>query len=136
MEDDINKRLRLILEKEELTSSQFAKMVGYGASSVSHILSGRNKPGFDFIQEILKKFDDLSPDWLMLGKGDMYKSERKYTYEDSAGYEKELETGATVRSEPEAPYLSNAGIKTDGKSIARIIVFYSDKTFTEYKPSN
>ena len=66
MEDEINIRLRLILDKERLTSSQFAKIVGYRPSSISHILSGRNKPGFDFIQEILKKFDSINSEWLIL----------------------------------------------------------------------
>ncbi|MBA7520512.1 hypothetical protein ES705_12608 [subsurface metagenome] len=124
MENEINIRLRLILDKEELTSSQFANIVGYRPSSISHILSGRNKPGFDFIREILKKFDTINPEWLILGRGEMYKTTDN-VIDDNVG------------SEPnQVPYVSNVKDKIQGEKIKRVLVFYNDQTFTEYLPAD
>ncbi len=124
MENEINIRLRLILDKEELTSSQFANIVGYRPSSISHILSGRNKPGFDFIREILKKFDTINPEWLILGRGEMYKTT------DNVIDDK-------VESEPDqVPYVSNVKDKIQGEKIKKVLVFYNDQTFTEYLPAD
>ena len=136
MEDQIDKRLRLLLENERLTSSQFAKIVGYRPSSISHILSGRNKPGFDFIQEILKKFDNINPEWLILGRGEMYRTTDKVVDDDKEPSVRESIKTSKVESEPDPlPYVSGVKIKTDGKVIVKVLVFYSDQTFTEYNPS-
>ena len=136
MEDQIDKRLRLLLENEGLTSSQFAKIVGYRPSSISHILSGRNKPGFDFIQEILKKFDKINPEWLILGRGEMYRTTDKDVDDDKEPSVREGIKASKVESEPDPlPYVSDVKIKTDGKVIVKVLVFYSDKTFIEYIPS-
>ena len=67
-------RLLKFLNSEELSSARFAEIIDVQPSSVSHILSGRNKPGFDFIQKILINFPSLNADWLILGKGNMYKN--------------------------------------------------------------
>ncbi len=66
-------QIQEILIKEGLSSSQFADRIGIQRSSVSHVLSGRNKPGFDFIQKILTAFPEINGDWLITGSGDMYK---------------------------------------------------------------
>jgi len=135
MEDQIDKRLKLLLENERLTSSQFAKIVGYMPSSISHILSGRNKPGFDFIQEILKKFDTINPEWLILGRGEIYKTTDKVIDNSKKSTIKESINTNQVKYEPDSPYVSNVKVERDGKVIVKVLVFYSDKTFTEYNPS-
>ena len=65
----MNRRLQQFLELEQLKPAQFADIMGIQRSNVSHILSGRNKPGFDFIQKFLLKFPSVNPDWLLLGRG-------------------------------------------------------------------
>jgi len=135
MEDQIDKRLRLLLENERLTSSQFAKIVGYMPSSISHILSGRNKPGFDFIQEILKKFDTINPEWLLLGRGEIYKTTDKVSDNNKESAFRESITTSKVESEPDSPYVTDVKVKSDGKVIVKVLIFYFDKTFTEYIPS-
>ena len=44
-------------------------------SGISHILSGRNKPGFDLLQKILRRFPRINPDWLLLDSPQMYRSD-------------------------------------------------------------
>lgn len=61
-------RIKQILEHKKLTASQFSNMIGVQPSSLSHILSGRNKPSLDFIQKILKTFPEIDADWLLFGE--------------------------------------------------------------------
>ncbi len=61
-----------------MSSSKFADVIGVQRSSISHILSGRNKPSFDFLQKTLKAFPLLNADWLILAKGDMYEDMENY----------------------------------------------------------
>ena len=68
----MKERLLQLLDLEQLTPSKFADIIGVQRSSVSHVLSGRNNPSFDFLQKTLKSFPGLNADWLMLGKGTMY----------------------------------------------------------------
>ena len=64
-------RIQKILEEKDLTASQLAGIIGVQPSSMSHVLSGRNKPSLDFIQKILKSFPDINSDWLLFGKNQM-----------------------------------------------------------------
>jgi len=65
----MQERLQEILTNERLTPARFAELVGVQRSSVSHILSGRNKPSLDFLQKTLDNFEHVNPDWLISGKG-------------------------------------------------------------------
>ncbi|TVR68530.1 MAG: XRE family transcriptional regulator [Marinilabiliales bacterium] len=66
-------RLLKFMNSEQLSSARFAEVIGVQPSSISHILSGRNKPGFDFIQKILSNYPSLNAEWLILGRGQMHK---------------------------------------------------------------
>jgi transcriptional regulator with XRE-family HTH domain len=68
----MNERIQLILKTKNISASKFADEIGVQRSSISHILSGRNNPSLDFIQKILKRFPDISSDWILTGKGSMY----------------------------------------------------------------
>ncbi len=67
-------RVKEIINKKQLSSSKFADMLGIQRSSVSHILSGRNKTSLDIVKKILTTFKDINSDWLLFGVGDMYKT--------------------------------------------------------------
>ena len=71
----MDKRLQQFLELEDLTPSKLADILQIQRSGISHLLSGRNKPSFDFIQGILTNFPQINPEWLILGKGKPYKSQ-------------------------------------------------------------
>lgn len=68
-------RLSKFIREEQLTPSKLAEIVGVQPSSISHLLSGRNKPGFDFISNLLRRFPHLNPYWLILGNEPMYNSQ-------------------------------------------------------------
>lgn len=66
-------RLQKFMQAEGLSASRLADMLDIQPSNVSHILSGRNKPGYDFLTKILSRFPKLNSDWLLLGIGSMYR---------------------------------------------------------------
>ena len=69
----MNTRLKQFIAAENITQSQFAEKIQVVRASVSHVLSGRNNPGYDFIKAIMLAYPSLNIEWLMLGKGKMYK---------------------------------------------------------------
>jgi len=67
-------RIILLIKAKNLTAAQFADEIGVQKSSISHILSGRNNASLDFIQKILLCYPEVSMEWLMFGKGPIFKS--------------------------------------------------------------
>lgn len=70
----MNGRLRQFLAAEDIKPAQLANTINVARASISHILSGRNKPSYDFIQSIGQNYPNLNLEWLITGKGKMYKN--------------------------------------------------------------
>ena len=66
-------RITLLIKAKNLTAAQFADEIGVQKSSISHILSGRNNASLDFIQKILVTYPEVNMEWLMFGKGPLFK---------------------------------------------------------------
>lgn len=64
-------RLKLIMQTKNISPAEFADILEVQRSGISHLLSGRNNPSLGFIEKILLRFPEISPDWLILGKGAM-----------------------------------------------------------------
>ena len=64
-------RLKNWMESEGLKSSQLADNIGVNRATISHILSGRNKPSIDFLQKLLRAYSNLNSNWLITGIGYM-----------------------------------------------------------------
>jgi transcriptional regulator with XRE-family HTH domain len=71
--DELNKRVLSIMEKQQMSKSTFATVLEISLPVLTHISSGRNKPGLELIQKLLIKFPNINPDWLILGEGNMYR---------------------------------------------------------------
>ena len=112
----MNRRLLQFLQAENITQAQFADTLSVARGSVSHILAGRNKPGYDFLESMLLHYPRLNLDWLMTGKGRMYRDESP--------------SGAPESPAPELFPVSEA--PAPGRQIDRITVFYSDNTYQEF----
>jgi len=69
----MNTRLKQFLAAENISQSQFADTIKVVRASVSHVLAGRNNPSYDFIRAIMDNYPSLNIEWLILGKGKMYK---------------------------------------------------------------
>lgn len=67
-------RITKILDHYNLTPSEFAEEIDYSRSSISHVITKRNKVTLDFIAKIKKRFPELNSDWLISGQGEMFEN--------------------------------------------------------------
>src|SRR6478735_347584 len=72
--EDFIKRLEYLLDYYSLNASSFADKIRVQRSSISHLLSGRNKPSLDFIMKITDVFPDVNLYWMLDGKGSFLKN--------------------------------------------------------------
>ena len=141
-------QIRTILSKEGISASQLAEKMGVQRSSISHILSERNKPSLDFIQKLMDAFPHINPQWIMSGNGN-YKKEtetKPITPAPTVSTPKpvtepipEPKTVPKPESKPDLfsqPNSLFSEIKRGTKKKAiKVITFYDDNTFDEYFPS-
>ena len=73
--ETFERRLQQVLEMEEVSQAQFADKLGIQRGGLCHLLSGRNKPSFDFIVKLINSYPTVNPDWLLTGKGKPYKND-------------------------------------------------------------
>jgi transcriptional regulator with XRE-family HTH domain len=69
--EDLSKRILEVMAHLKLSKVDFAQKLGISSAVLSHISSGRNKPGLDLIVGILTHYNQVSADWLLLGNGVM-----------------------------------------------------------------
>ena len=144
----MNERIREFLNAENKSSAQMAEEIGVQPSGISHILSGRNNPSLDFVLKMLEKYQFLSTDWLLFGKGSMYKDNMQTLFDDKS--EEEDENGMikpdTKIQIQESRYENgqNVGLQKDYSDkirnrtaeVEKIVWFYDNNSFEEYLPSD
>lgn len=108
--NNFTEKLKKIIEDEGLTASKFAEKIGVQRSSVSHVLSGRNKPSLDFILKINKSINNISLDWLL-----------------DNGTHKTIDYPAPI---PKNDIVNNSDVKNE---LEKIILFFKDGSFKMYK---
>ncbi len=70
---DIADRINQIIEHEDLSIAAFARKINVGDQTVRSVcVLRRNKPGFEFLSNLIQTFEWVNPVWLMTGKGDMF----------------------------------------------------------------
>lgn len=139
----MNLRLQKFLDAENISQASFADTIGVARAGVSHILTGRNKPGYDFISSMMKNYPNLNIEWLLVGKGKMYKEsplEKELLKEkeeipfqpDSGLFSPPAEAEPEIRmgNQPEERKRSYEN-KDEKRKIVRLVIFYSDNTFEE-----
>jgi len=143
----MKERLLEFLKNENKSSAQLAEEIGVQASGISHILSGRNNASLDFVLKMLEKYPFLSTDWLLFGKGSMYKDVKMQNlFDDNSGIFSEI-SEKQVKNEPvkqEIKHQDNRKIETKRETdfsekkstpeIVRIVWFYENSSFEEFFP--
>ncbi|WPO78081.1 helix-turn-helix transcriptional regulator [Flavobacterium sp. KACC 22761] len=153
--DDFVKRLEIILDYYTLNASSFADKIGVQRSSMSHLLSGRNKPSLDFVMKILEVFPDVDLYWLLNGKGVFPKSNEETPIQKSTVISEIEKTTAPISSndnfdaidlfsqinyekektESKNPALTkNQVFASEEDEIEKIIFFHKNGTFKVYIP--
>ncbi|WP_166923103.1 helix-turn-helix transcriptional regulator [Flavobacterium poyangense] len=155
--DDFVKRLEVLLEYYGLNASAFADKISVQRSSMSHLLSGRNKPSLDFVLKISDIFPDVDLYWILKGTGSFPKKENEHqnhTVEIVSEVQKtsppvspnenlyfaDLFSGLPSDTDHKEekrvvnePKNSNSDLKTTDE-IEKIIFFYKNGTFKTYIP--
>jgi transcriptional regulator with XRE-family HTH domain len=136
--DQFTKRLQKIIDFYNESASSFATKVGVQRSSISHILSGRNKPSLDFIMKILDSYPEVELYWLLNGKGVFPKSLVRNKVENTTPtptpnlFNDSKLSASEIESLPPEQHLTPT-LNSDVKKIDRIVIFYNDGTFTHFK---
>lgn len=142
-------KLLELMKNEDLRPGQLAEMLGVNPASISHILAGRNKPGFDLLQKILNRFPNINPDWLILDKGSMYRDDTAHdaTSSDMTDKQSDITTPQGINSRPSVGRSSevstaatSVGVdlfsnmaKGHGR-VRKIVILYEDGTFESFSP--
>ena len=144
----MKERLQYIINNEGVTNLRFAEMLGVNPASISHILSERNKPSFDFVVKIAEKLPHYNLRWLLTGSGEPLETpqiaqtpESQSAQADSIATElnkpdaeeQQAPEAATTKEEPlAAPSEENTANTPQATSTGRLIVCFPDGTFSEY----
>lgn len=115
----IQERIQLILKMHHLSPSAFADKIGVQRSNISHVLSGRNKPGLDFLEKILIHFPRVNAHWLITGKTEEpLKQEAQQT--------PRMETGSS----------HSEALNSNHRKAKKVIIIFDDGSFEEYGSSS
>lgn len=142
----MKEKLRRLLETEQIKPSLLAEQLDINPAGISHLLAGRNKPGFDLLQKLLRRFPNLNPDWLLLDAPNMYRSETSDSpvstkpqpaseNRNSANTTPSPQTKTSVQPEPELDFSLPPVPTKQTASIAKIVIFYNDQTFEVFSPT-
>jgi len=156
-------RIDKVMQMEGMNSAVFANAIGIQGSTLSHILNGRNNPSLSVLQSILNRFPNISPEWLIMGQGSVERAVKqsqaptlfdsieesvlKSTTYEPIVEEKRLSAFSTNQQKsttaPEIPIQNIENQSTQniqatqndisGKSVKKIIVYYTDNTFQEFE---
>jgi len=157
--DDFIKRLETILDFYGLNASSFADKINVQRSSMSHLLSGRNKPSLDFIMKIIEVFPEVDLYWLLNNVGEfpkktqktendnVDKNSEKVKFHSPPSYDEnvishdlfskinleENEKGKNLTPE-KFPEPNNSEFMKKEDEIEKIVFFYKNGTFRVYIP--
>lgn len=124
---DFGKRLQKIIEFYGLSATIFAEKLEVNRSTISHLLSGRNKPSLDFVLKVLHHFPEVELYWLLNGKG-IFPLKNQSNKLTTPTFDKSWNTKETT--------ISSQHINTnslDDDEIDKIVIFYKNGTFKAYK---
>ncbi len=146
----MREKLLNLMKSEQLTASKLAELLDIQPSGISHILSGRNKPSFDLVQKILRRFPRVNPDWLLLDKDEMYRTidiEPKPATSQSISTEElddtmqqsqasgMTESATNPTSAPTPAQQIVAAYAPKNGNVKRVIILFDDHTFESYEVS-
>ena len=123
---EFSNRIRTIMDFHQLSAAAFADKIQVPRSSISHLLSGRNKPSLDFVLKVVKVFEDVELYWLLNGKGNFPNNDQSPPIEVE---KKPKQEQKLVNPVMEAEKSIST---TSSKKIERIVIFFDDGTFKEY----
>lgn len=126
---NFSKRLQKILDFYGVTATSFSEKIAFNRSTISHLLSGRNKPSLEFVMKVLQTYPEVDLYWLLYGKGSFPTPLNKVNTQIKTTSKQNTLPGV----EAENSLFENMALKNQNTSaIERIILCYKDGTFKQY----
>lgn len=138
----MNTRLQQFLAAENISQAQLADSLKVARAGISHIMSGRNKPSYDFLAALMNRYPRLNIEWLMFGKGKMYKDLQESAEIPVSTFEDDLFSNQIPQEEPKI--IENIEIPTSinsfenkaqdvvkQRNVKKIIILFDDNTYQE-----
>jgi len=149
----MKERILKLIEEEKITAAEFADRIGVQRSNVSHILNGRNNPGYTFIQKIIETFPTINSRWLLTGEGNMYEGKGypsenlikpKDLFDNQPPNNKVIAENKPIENIP--LNLTEKQVQTRKpekviekelveKKVIKVLFFYDDHTFEDFRPA-
>lgn len=120
---DFGIRLQKILDYYNISAAELSNQIKFNRSTISHLLSGRNKPSLDFVMRVLQKYPEVELYWLLNGKGSFPSIPKKSI---SATRIEPILTSNKHLTNLTSNSISNADVD-------QIVIFFKDGTFKSYK---
>lgn len=150
-----SERLLQIFEYYSLSSTQFADKIGVQRSTLSHLLSNRNKPSLDFLLKIIEHFPELNLYWLADGSKQMFSqnNETDQSFKTSSNLTEDITQNANDFEIDDVEESSLHATKENVENLVQyevpqkimdrsveqnleidyIVIFYKDGSFKRYK---
>lgn len=129
MNNTIVARVKVIIGHYGLSVSSFADHIGVQRSSVSHLLSGRNKPSLDFVMKLIKAYPEVNLYWLLEGKGRFPSSKNEIDNTPTLNFKGDK---IEPRRQELQNHVSEIPINSNKQPI-RVLLFYGDGTFESFE---
>lgn len=131
----------------------FAKEIGINPATMSNIKNNKANPTLDVVEKIVARFPEISIEWLITGQGQMLKTTemgnrvnvnktpslfpeldiaKDETFELRKKNNETVDKRSYAIQNEQEKDLPLQVVKKD-KTIEKVIIVYSDKTFEEYK---
>ena len=141
---DLNARIRSLIQDKNLSPSHFADEIGVQRSSISHILSGRNRPSLEIVQKIIRRFPDLTYEWLLGESVVAPIPVRSSTGATNRQLERlDIQLPKEVFKKSSADQVRALSVSQEGTTnedqkkirVVKITLFYDDNTFEDFRPN-
>lgn len=154
--ETINDRVKLIIEREQMSVKEFAESINITDATIKHIINGRNNPSYDVMQKILSRYPYINSSWLIMGESEMYKEgiirenidnsfgngglfpdENAFSATERTDNSKNRKDLPLEKHKKESENTINKEViyqKLPERKVKEIRVFYDDGTYETFKP--
>lgn len=126
------KRLQKILTYYGVSATAFSEEIRFNRSTISHLLSGRNKPSLDFVMKVIEKFPEVELYWLLNGKGHFPPENKKSSTPISENVE-DLKEVVNFKNTIDPSTTTHSKTIKKSTNIERIVIFFEDGSFKTYE---
>jgi len=118
----MKERIKTFLADQNLSAKEFAEKIGVQASSISHIITGRNKPSVELLQKMLRHYPEFDVYWLLTGKNEF---RTKHSEESDRNV---LDNELTEPNQTDI-----VGVEDDAKELVSVLCLYKDGSFEKFE---